>query len=481
MAKTDPNQGALVLPATRDGRTPSGMKTSIGGAGNRITRVHELGERVVLVIEAKVKRSGHEETEKDGVLYAEVLKVSDLFELELEPGRRLLSALRQSYRTAAGEPPLTNGDETAGEGIEVALDAAMVAYTPAELAELRGDPSKALGDERLDHVVLVFDDGSRGLWPDDWAGTGQSRAPIGGTMRRPGSTKPGDVGQVVELLDATTGESLDLWTEEREEKRLLALEQEAELAESREADLEEFEALRALADADDLDEGSVARFEELRDRFEAEAAEDRVVHDELLEARERAELDALADKLFRQGKNLTGAESLRYDELRTKYDPDPPGANDDLGDPDEAGAPFAAPGNVAAAKAGSPLDELRNGDRPDEEVEVDVDDEGDALAHLPAPEDFVFVDAKLEVLRPKVLGLVDRDHVLRLLKAEEQGRGRDLKPRKGVLELLNRRAGELFVADEPAAPSIDELESDFVPDENAVEDEFGPDVTDLEG
>lgn len=430
MAK-DPQQGALVLPPTRDGRTPSGMKTAIAGAGNRITRTHELGERVFLFIEANVKKSGHEVTD-DGVLYTEGLKVLDLFELADGPGKRLLSALRQSYRTESGEPPLTNGDETAGEGLDVALDASMVALTPAELADLRGDPSAAMDDARFDHVVLVFDNGARGLWPDDWAGTGQSRAPIGGTMRHPGSTKAGDVGQVVELLDAKSGETIDRWTPEREAERLLVLEGAAVADEERQEALAEYEALFAKDGAgEELTPAEAIRYGELRTRFEEEARADREVHDGIVAGRDESPDDPA----------------------------EPDTVPDDAGDPNEPGAPFA-------------------GDPPDPEIEADAEDGtngGTELAYLPGPDDFAFVDRSVADVTAAAKTLTDRTDVLRKMKAEEQGRGRGLKPRKGVLEGLEKRAGELF-ADHGSidAPDLPDVPGGFEPPEGAEADDFGP-------
>ena len=433
----------LVLPPTRDGRTPSGMKTSIGGAGNRISRTHELGERVVLVIEAKVKSSGHEETEKDGVLYVESMKTLDLFELPEAPGRRLLAALRQSYRTAEGQPPLTNGDETAGEGIEVAVDAAGVAITPAELAALREDPASALEDERFDHVVLVFADGSRGLWPDDWAGTGQSRAPIGGTMRRPGSRTPGDVDQVVELLDAKTGETLDKWTDEREQERLLALEQSAEADEERAEALERFEFLRDRMAEGPLEHEEAFEYETLLERFTDEARADRETMEEL----------------------GIGEPAEANEDLVQPGEPDPDG-------------PFERPDEEleleveleTCAICGRPeADELHDGPADTEGLHLfephELEDE-----HAPQGDDYLFVDRDVADLKADLRNVTDRDAVLRALRAEEDGRGRGLKPRKGALEALEKRAGELFVAEDEGAPEPggDDLE---VP-ENA--DDFDP-------
>lgn len=118
------------------GRKPVGMKTSVNGAGNRLTVPHGIGDTVVLLVEAKVKRAGHEEAD-DGLLYAETLKVVDLFEIGGEAGRDLLRTQRLAYqdarRSADGEDPLP-----LDLGVEVTIDGSGVALTPAELAEQTG-------------------------------------------------------------------------------------------------------------------------------------------------------------------------------------------------------------------------------------------------------------------------------------------------------------------------------------------------------
>ena len=94
--ETRPAQTALELPDYH-GTPAVGMKTSLTGVGKRITRSHDIGERVVLLVEAKVKSAGHEETD-DGLLYVEKMATVDLFEVPGETGRRLLGQLRQAYR-----------------------------------------------------------------------------------------------------------------------------------------------------------------------------------------------------------------------------------------------------------------------------------------------------------------------------------------------------------------------------------------------
>jgi len=65
--------------------------------------------------------------------------------------------------------------------------------------------------------------------------------------------------------------------------------------------------------------------------------------------------------------------------------------------------------------------------------------------------------------------VTDRDQLRRLVKAEENGRGRSLKPRKGVLEMLERRIAELFSA-HPAAESAAEVPP--LPGEDPAEEAF---------
>lgn len=182
-----------------NGRTPVGMKSALTGAGTRIRRPYGIGDRVVLVVEAKVKKAGHEETD-DGLVYVETLKVSDLFELDRDPGTRLLRFLRSNYRVAedkvAGREPLAdNGTDLGDEGW---TDANGVVLTPAELAERRGDPVAFLLSDDHTPAVVVYADGTRLLWPDEYP-QGVARPSIGDEL---------DDGVVVELLHHATGETI---------------------------------------------------------------------------------------------------------------------------------------------------------------------------------------------------------------------------------------------------------------------------------
>lgn len=230
------------------GRSPVGMKTSLNGAGNRVTREHSIGDRVVLVIEAKVKKAGHEETD-DGLIYAEVLKVIDLFEIQGDPGRRLISAVRQSYRTADDE---ANGREPLPDlGAAGITDASGVALTPAELGELRGDPVRAMLDDSKTPVVVVYSDGARELWPDDFG----ADAPRPNPGERFEAADDVEV-HVREILHGETGETLEVWTDEQEDAYLLELEERLAAEERAE------EAEEELDEGDDLDAAAEKAFEE---------------------------------------------------------------------------------------------------------------------------------------------------------------------------------------------------------------------------
>jgi hypothetical protein len=178
------------------GRSPVGMRTALTGAGNRVARAHGIGDRVVLVIEAKVKKAGHEDTD-DGLVYVETHKVVDLFELDRDPGARLLSHLRSQYRQAKdaadGKVPIP---ELGDEGW---TDANGVVLTPQELAERRGDPVALLGAQDATPAVVVYDNGDRALWPDEYARD----------FPRPRAGDIHDDRGVVELLHHETGEILE--------------------------------------------------------------------------------------------------------------------------------------------------------------------------------------------------------------------------------------------------------------------------------
>lgn len=184
------------------GRKPVGMRTGVNGAGNRITKAHSIDDRVIILIEARVKKAGHEQTD-DGLIYTETLKVLDLFEIAGDQGARLLSTVRSAYRTAddatAGRAPVP------GLGDVGYTDASGVVLTSKEVAALRGDPVRALITEGLTPVVVIYSDGKRESWPDDFA-KDFPRPYLGQEFE---ADDGGSVVTVAELLHHETGEPLD--------------------------------------------------------------------------------------------------------------------------------------------------------------------------------------------------------------------------------------------------------------------------------
>ena len=149
------------LPAY-NGQPATTMESTIKGTKNQVNRPHHAGDRIVAVVELEVSNTGHR-SEKRSAVYLETLEMVDFHELDGDPARRLISALRQerSRRENAhlGHEPL--------EGMEVVTDASGVVLTDAELAELRDNPVVALGLPD-DQVVVVYDNGERLLWPDEF-------------------------------------------------------------------------------------------------------------------------------------------------------------------------------------------------------------------------------------------------------------------------------------------------------------------------
>lgn len=198
---TDPTHQPT-LPGVNDlpdyhGTPAVGMRTGLAGAGNRIQRAHSIGDRVVLVIEARVKSAGHKATD-DGILYVEGLTVADLFELPGDQGARLLATMRSLHRNdATGTAPVP---ELADVGY---TDASGVVLTPEELAELRGDPIRAILSPELTPAVVVYEDGSRDLWPDDY--------PKDTPRPKPGERWTTDRGELVveQLVHHETGEPFE--------------------------------------------------------------------------------------------------------------------------------------------------------------------------------------------------------------------------------------------------------------------------------
>lgn len=186
------------------GQKPAGMRTSVSGTGNRLTRAHGIGDRAVLVLEVKCNEAGHKEID-DALFYVEKHKVADMFELDHAEGMRLLRHLRRTYATAAAEARGQSQLESP-DGEVLHADDSGVVLTPRELAERRGDIMTIIGAGEDDPVVVIYSDGSRLLWPDEYP----QHAPrpsigdyAGGVAVEGGAT-------VTELLHHETGEPVGM-------------------------------------------------------------------------------------------------------------------------------------------------------------------------------------------------------------------------------------------------------------------------------
>lgn len=193
-----PMQGELSIELPDyHGHTPVGMKTSITGSANRISRPSDLRERTICVVELTTSLSAHEVTD-DGIFYVEKRKVLDLFEIPGAQGTRLLKFMRAQYREATNDHPLADNGTDMGE--EGWADANGVVLTPAELAERRGDPVALLTSATP--AVVVLSNGERLLWPDEFP-KDTARPQVGDDHDHDGVTV-----EVERLLHHETGEDL---------------------------------------------------------------------------------------------------------------------------------------------------------------------------------------------------------------------------------------------------------------------------------
>lgn len=244
---TDPEPAAdLGLPMFGDTQ-PTGITHVLKSAkGSRLGRYLHPGERVVLVVE--VLPDDTTLTKKNELKQA--LSVSDFYPVPDEQATDLLRTARTVYREAHDaargieELPFDTSEQPTAY-----VNQAGVVMTVADIAELTGTPSAAdiaasRGvdiDERGDVFTVEFADGTKATWPDDWDGSGQSLAAVGGFMRKPGKKK--DTGQVVRYVGAD-GATLDEWTPDDEGARLERLELELAASEDAAA-VAELEAARA--------------------------------------------------------------------------------------------------------------------------------------------------------------------------------------------------------------------------------------------
>jgi hypothetical protein len=230
-----------------EGQVPVGVVTSVSGTSQRIDRPIHMDETVLLLVEARVGSIAHKVV-KDGLKRHQTLTAKDVYELEGTDGRDLLRAARNRYQLAddasKGRVGLPLDDTLVPQQF---VDQGGVIMTPAEVREARGEDW-----DPADELTVVFADGTRAFWPDDWAGSGQSLAPAGGFMRLPNG-ELGETVQVVELLDPESGAAVATWSEEDEAERLEALEGQLAAEEAR-ADREAVEGMERPADSDEAED-----------------------------------------------------------------------------------------------------------------------------------------------------------------------------------------------------------------------------------
>lgn len=419
------------------GRRPSKSKFSVSGTGNKVMTAHSIGDVVIAVVELKVKDAGHGLDGED-LYYAEKLTTTDYFEIQGASGKRLLSAVRSAYRAAnEGAEPLI---DFSGEGGTTGrTDASGIVVTPGDAMSIGDDPIvSALTDTSKTPVVVIYSDGGRELWPDEFD-VGEDRPKIGSVVLDEHDVES----VVVKVLDGVTGETLEEWSDEQENARLLALEGNLERGEA----LERFGILRDRMAEGPLADDEATEYAELLARFEDEARADREVMDEI-----RPE-GAVGDP-------------TPLDQV------DPPEANEDLdGDPEATFPGYAEDGpddELVIEGDGEPVDvdaEPETTVAPETELEVIPETEGPT----PGGDDYLAVDRDLSDLKDWIKREEDRDTILRWLAAEEDGRGRKLKPRKGAIDALKKRAAELFTDEGFKAPDLPETGTGFAPPEGSDE------------
>lgn len=116
------------LPQDGKGRHPIGVKLRLNGACGRILHAHDTGDRIVMLVEARVKKAGHDDT-NDGLLWEESAKVLDSWELDAGEAHELLTRKRREYHA---DDQLTIDDEL---GAPVTTDGSGVVMTDQERAE----------------------------------------------------------------------------------------------------------------------------------------------------------------------------------------------------------------------------------------------------------------------------------------------------------------------------------------------------------
>lgn len=421
-----------------EGIIPVAVLTRLKGTGQRVHRAIHHGEKVILLVEAELADVQHPKT-KEGVKRVQILAATDLYLLEGKASKRILSGAKEAYRLADdarhGRKAFPIGAAAPVLGPEGWTDENGTVLSDEDVAERRGEIVERYASDRgLDPVVVVLSDGTRALWPDDWQGTGVGRPKAGDVVPHPNDGD--EESRVVRVDDADTGEVLEEWTDADEDARLAALEEEARRREAAE-DAEAFAAVTS------------ARLSDIPVR-ENECA--------VMDGEPQGVCSGCAQRL--------GEPHLKAC-LFLREQIDPPEADASPGSADDE--PFEEFPVPACGRPACTLAQPHEHERPDDPSDVDagtgapdgeleLDDDDDDGGSEPSPE--ASTDAALKPLPPwetydrdtiptikaTLERLEDRTAVLAVASYEETH-----KNRKGVLEAVGKRAGELFAATAPRA------------------------------
>lgn len=233
-----------------EGNIPVDVLTVITGSGQRIHRAIHHGEKPIFVVEVELVDVAHPMT-KQGIKRKQKTSVLDLYELQGKAGRRILAALRQAYREADDQRHGRQALPLEKTGLVLGPDGYTDEHgnllSDEDLAEIRGhDIAAAANDESLDPVLIVYADGGRHTWPDDFGPRPGGRPRAGEELADADGTR-----FVRQVLDIDSGAVIEEWTDEQEDARLAALEDEARRAEAAEdvAVVASLEAARERAQA----------------------------------------------------------------------------------------------------------------------------------------------------------------------------------------------------------------------------------------
>jgi hypothetical protein len=227
--------------------TPNKLSSKLAGAALDRLGAREIqpGEKLVLIVEGRLAKHNDRYDPETGEFdeRVQVLDAADVYELGGTEGRDVLRQVRNRWQLADdGTRGVMPFDHSVPAAQYVSSDGTVL--TPAEIAEARGESWSPADD-----LTVEFAGGVRAFWPDDWGGGSHSLPGVGGFMQVPGGD-PGEVVQVVRLLDPESGDLVAEWTDVDEEAR--------ELAEAAREDREAHEQLQAARaeDAAELeDEG----------------------------------------------------------------------------------------------------------------------------------------------------------------------------------------------------------------------------------